>query len=140
VTLYTPVFERDTFIKGQATARLTVASDCEDTCFYLRLSLCKAEGDYGLRDDIRQISSFRPEYTPSDAVEMDFSFDEHAFTVKAGERLRIDISSSAWPHYVPHTNQKGLFSEQTTAKVAKNTVVLDESYIELPIETAWKAE
>ena len=50
-----------------------------------------------------------------------------------GEKIRIDISSSAFPHYVPHTNQKGLFSEQKTAKVAKNTVYLDGSYIELPI-------
>ena len=64
---------------------------------------------------------------------MEFSFDEHAFVVKKGERIRVDISSSAFPHYVPHTNQKGLFSEMTTAKTATNTVVLQESYIELPV-------
>lgn len=51
----------------------------------------------------------------------------------SGEKLRIDISSSAYPHYVRHTNHKGLFSEQTTAKIADNTVILGESYIEIPI-------
>ena len=65
---------------------------------------------------------------------MDFSFDEHAIVAKKGEKLRIDISSSAFPHYVKHTNNKGLFSEQATAKIADNTVILDESYIEIPIE------
>lgn len=109
-------------------------SNCEDTCFYIRLSLCKAEGDYGLRDDINQISNVRADYIPGDTVEMAFSFDEHAFVIHKGEKLRIDISSSAYPHYVRHTNQKGLFSQQTTARIADNTVVLDGSYIELPIK------
>ncbi len=133
VSLYTPVFDKDTFVKGKIKARLAVRSDCEDTCFYIRLSLCKKEGDYGLRDDINQISHFRADYQPNEELEMDFSFDEHAFVIQKGERLRIDISSSAFPHYVPHTNRRGLFSEQATARVATNTVILQESFLELPI-------
>ena len=115
------------------TARLRVRSDAEDTCFYVRVSLCKAEGDYGLRDDINRLSNFDAAYRPGDEIDMDFSFDEHAFVIKQGERLRIDISSSAFPHYVPHTNQRGLFCEQTTAKIAHNTVLLGDSCIELPV-------
>ena len=133
ITLYTPEFTEDTLVKGRMQATLKVASDCEDTCFYVRLSLSRSEGDYGLRDDINQISNFKTDYKPKETLEMRFSFDEHAFVVHKGEKIRIDISSSAFPHYVPHTNQKGLFSEQKTAKVAKNTVYLDGSYIELPI-------
>ena len=63
---------------------------------------------------------------------MSFSFDEHAFVIKKGERLRVDISSSAWPYYVPHTNNRGLFSAQTSAKIARNTVDLGRSWLELP--------
>ena len=133
ISLYTPEFSEETFIKGKMKAKLKVKSNCEDTCFYMRISLCKLEGDYGLRDDINQISNFCADYTPGDELEMTFSFDEHAFVIQKGEKLRIDISSSAFPHYVRHTNNKGLFSEQTTAKIAYNTVVLDESYIEIPI-------
>ena len=135
VSLYTSVFDEDVFVKGKIKAKLKVSSNCEDTCFYIRLSLCKPEGDYGLRDDINQISSFNADYKPNEALAIDFSFDEHAFVIKKGEKLRIDISSSAFPLYVPHTNQKGLFSTQTTAKIAENTVILDESYIELPISS-----
>ena len=110
-------------------AKLCVKSDCEDTCFYVRISLVKENGYYGLRDDINQISNFCAGYKTNEEIEMDFSFDEHAFVVKKGEKLRIDISSSAFPLYVRHTNNKGLFSEQTTAKVAHNTIVLDKSYL-----------
>ncbi len=133
VSLYTPAFDADAFIKGKMRARLAVRSDCEDTCFYVRLSLCKEEGDLGLRDDINQISNFKADYIPGEPLDMDFSFDEHAFLVKKGEKLRVDISSSAFPFYVPHTNNRGLFSEQKTARVATNTVDLGSSFLELPI-------
>jgi predicted acyl esterase len=80
-----------------------------------------------LRDDINQISNFKTDYTPGETVDITFSFDEHAFVVKKGEKLRVDISSSAFPIYVSHKNVKGLFSEQTTAKVAENTIDLANS-------------
>ena len=133
ITVYTPEFIEDTFVKGKMKSKLKVMSDCEDTCFYMRISLCKVEGDYGLRDDINQIANFGCNYIPNNEIEMNFSFDEHAFVIKKGEKLRIDISSSAFPHYVRHTNNKGLFSEQTKTKIATNTVILEKSYIEIPI-------
>ena len=134
ITLYTPEFREDTFVKGKMRAQLKVKSDCEDTCFYMRIMLCKKEGDYGLRDDINQISNFCEEYVSNSEILMDFSFDDHAFVIQKGERLRIDISSSAFPHYVRHTNRKGLFSAQTETKVAHNTVILKDSYLEIPVE------
>ena len=134
ITRYSDAFDADTLVKGKITGKLCVRSDCEDTCFYVRLSLCKPEGDYGLRDDITQISNFNAQYCPGTEIELDLSFDEHAFVVKKGERIRMDISSSAYPHYVPHTNEKGLFSEQKTARVATNTVISEKSFLLLPIE------
>ena len=134
LSFYTPEFEEDTFIKGRMSAKLAVRSTAEDTCFYVRVSLAKEEGDIGMRDDINQISNFNKDYVPGDEIEMDFSFDEHAFVVKKGERLRVDISSSAHPYYVRHTNNRGLFSEQTTAKIADNTVILDKSSLTIYYE------
>ena len=133
ISIFTPEFTEDTLIKGKMRAKLTVRSDCEDTCFYLRLSTKREGGYYGLRDDIQKISSFDKNYLPGGEVELSFTFDEHAFLMRAGESIRIDISSSAWPFYVPHTNTRGLFSEQTTAKVATNTVVLSKSQLTIPI-------
>ncbi len=134
LTFYTPAFERDIFVKGKMSARLCVRSDCEDTCFYMRVSLVTAEGDLGLRDDITQISNAYPDYEPSTTVTLDLSFDDHAFLVKVGQRLRVDVSSSAFPLYVRHTNRRGLFSAQRSAKIATNTVVAEQSTISFNFE------
>lgn len=56
------------------------------------------------------------------------------FTLKEGERLRVDISSADNEHYVRHTNNKGLYSEQTTAKIAHNTVYLNASALKLGVK------
>ncbi len=134
ITIYTPEFTEDTYIKGKIKVNLKVKSDCEDTCFYLRLSLCKAEGDYGIRDDIQQISNFDKEYVPGNEITLSYSFDPHCFVIHKGEKLRLDISSANRCMYVKHTNNRGLYSEQTDTKVARNTVVLDKSEMLLPIK------
>ena len=134
ITVYTDAFEKDVLVKGKMSARLNVKSDCEDTCFYVRISIPKEKGDYGLRDDINSLCFQLGDYTPGEYVNIDFSFDEHSFLIQKGERLRIDIASADREHYVRHTNQKGLYSEQTSVKIANNTVNLEESYLVLPIE------
>ena len=127
ITVYTAPFEQDTFVKGKMTSRLYVSSDCEDTCFYVRVSIEKKDGDFPLRDDITSLVYQLGDYTPGSKAALDFTFDEHSFLIKQGERLRIDISSANRDHYVPHTNCKGLYSTQTETRVAVNTVYLDES-------------
>ncbi len=134
ISVYSDPFKNDVYVKGKMSAKLTVKSDCEDTCYYVRVSIEKENGDYGLRDDITSLCYQLGTYVPNSVVELDFNFDEHAFLIKRGERLRIDVSSADNEHYVRHTNQKGLYSEQTTAKIAHNTVYLQESYLTLPVE------
>ena len=134
ISVYTEPFLNDTFIKGKMKAKLRVSSDCEDTCFYVRVSIETERGDFGLRDDITSLCYQLGDYMPNDEVDISFEFDEHAFKVKRGERLRVDISSANVEHYVRHTNQKGLYSEQTTAKIAHNKVILCGSELVLPIE------
>ena len=134
ISVYTEPFEEDVFVKGKMSAKLSVKSDCEDTCFYIRVSIEKERGDYGLRDDITSLCYQLGDYNPGSAVCLNFDFDEHAFLIKKGERLRVDISSADNEHYVRHTNQKGLYSEQTTAKIAHNTVYLQNSFLSLPVD------
>ncbi len=129
-SFFSEPFPENRFVKGKMKARLRVKSDCEDTCFYLRISLDKPEGAYGLRDDIQSISNFCPDYVPGEEVTLEFSFDEHAFLVQAGERIRIDVSSSC-DYYIAHTNQKGPFARQRTACVAHNTILCKDSLLTL---------
>jgi predicted acyl esterase len=134
VSVYTEPFAENTVVQGKMKAKLTVSSDCEDTCFYARISIEKPEGDFPLRDDITSLVYQLGDYTPNTKVKLDFTFDEHYFLIKQGERLRIDISSANKEHYVPHTNNKGLYSIQTKSKTARNTVYLNDSVLVLPVE------
>lgn len=127
-------FERETFVKGKMTAKLSVKSDCPDTCIYIRVSLVKENGTYGLRDDIHSLSEFAPDYVPGETVTIPFTFDDHAFLVKKGESIRVDVSSSAFPYYVPHTNRKGLYSEQIGYDIAHNTLIGGTGELVVPIE------
>lgn len=132
-TFYSDAFLEDQYLKGRIGAELTVKSDREDTCFYMRLSLAKEEGDFGLRDDIHSLSEFAPDYAPGEEVVIRFTFDDLALPLKKGERLRIDVSSSAYPFFVPHTNKRGLYSVQSEAFIAHNTLVCGKSKVTLPI-------
>ena len=134
ITIYTHPFDKDVFVKGKMKAILNVSTDCEDTCYYVRVSLSKGDNDFPLRDDINKISNFNSNYETNSFIDMEFTFDEHAFLIKKGERLRIDISSSAYPLYVPHCNVKGLFSLLDTYKIANNTVNLSKSILKLYYE------
>lgn len=134
VSVYSEPFEKDMFVKGKMSAKLRVKSDCEDTCFYVRVSITKEKGDFALRDDITSLCGQLGDYTPNTEAELEFEFDEHAFLIKKGERIRVDIASADNEHYVRHTNLKGLYSEQTEARVANNTVYLQNSCLSLPIE------
>ena len=110
-------------------AKLKVKSDREDTCFYMRLSICKEEGDLGLRDDITKISNFTDNYIKGSEIDVDFTFDPIAFTVKKGEKLRVDISSSCFPNYSIHTNTKEHYALAETCVTAHNTVILHDSQL-----------
>lgn len=127
ISCYTVPFKRDTHVRGKMTAKLCVKSDREDTCFYVRVGLVKKEGDFALRDSITKISNLCDNYIPGEELEIPFTFDTGAFMIGKGEMLRVDITSSAFPLFVPHTNKAGLFSVQTDAVAAHNTVDLSRS-------------
>ena len=127
ITCYTDAFEEDIHVRGSMKVKLKVKSDRLDTAFYVRIGITKDSGDVALRDSIVQISNFYDDYEPNTYVDVELVLDRGAFMIKKGEKLRIDVTSSAHPLFVPHTNNKGLFTVQDEALIANNTVVLDES-------------
>lgn len=131
-SFYSEIFEEEQYLKGEMRAELTVKSDCKDTCFYMRISLVKEEGDYGLRDDIHNLAEIAPDYVPGTELTIGFNFDYLTLKIQKGERLRIDVSSSAYPYFVPHTNRRGLFSEQTEGVTAHNTIICGKSCLMIP--------
>lgn len=134
VTVYTSPIGRDVFIKGQMRVVLTVSSTCQDSTFYVGISIKKSHGDYALRHDITSLCYQLGEYDVKDEVVLNFCFDEYAFLLKKDECLRVDISSTDANTYVSHTNKIGPYHLQSRTDIATNTVYLDRSHLILPIE------
>ena len=134
LSVCTPVFEKDTFVKGQIKAVLTVQSNVPDTSFYVRISIKKPEYTYVLRHDITSLCYQLDNYKENSEAKLNFCFDEYAFLIKKGECLQIDISSTDDNTYVCHTNRKGEYYLHTDINRANNKIYLDKSYLILPIE------
>ena len=135
LSVCTPVFDEDTFVKGRMKAVLTVESDAPDTSFYVLISIKKSDCTYVLRHDITSLCYQLGDYQENSIVELNFCFDEYAFLVKKGECLQVDISSTDDITYVCHTNRKGAYYLQDAAHKAENKVYLDKSFLILPVET-----
>ncbi|MBQ5602438.1 MAG: CocE/NonD family hydrolase [Clostridia bacterium] len=134
LSVCTPAFEEDTFVKGQMKALLTVRSSAPDTSFYVRISIKKEQYTYVLRHDITSLCYQLGDYEENREAELNFCFDEHAFLIKKGESLRVDISSTDDNTYVCHTNRRGEYSLQSGTDRAVNEVCLDKSCLILPVE------
>ncbi len=109
-------------VRGRMRASLAVKSDCEDTCFYARVSVAKPDGRWLLlRDDITSLSANGGDYAPGAERRVELCFADHAFRLEKGDRLRVDVAS-ANSQFAPHGNVKGLQSQVREPKVAHNAV------------------
>jgi putative CocE/NonD family hydrolase len=124
-------FERDSLLKGRSSLELYVKSTAPDTCFYVRLSIVCEDGTLTLRDDIDSLCRTEKQYTPGTERQLHFVFAPHAFKLRAGDRLRLDVSSSCVPYFQVHTNYPGLQALQTVAKTSRNTVITGLSRIKI---------
>ena len=134
LSIRTPAFEADTFVKGRMRAVLAFESSASDTSVYVRISIKKSEYTYVLRHDITSLCYQLGDYRKNSAAVLNFCFDEYAFLIKKGECLQIDISSTDDNTYVCHSNRKGEYYLQNQTDTAKNKVYLDQSYLILPVE------
>lgn len=136
LTFISESFSKDMTVLGNMTAKMTVSSDCPDTCFYARVSIVREDGAYVLRDDITTLQYVKKDYKPNEKLVLDFDFDMHYFKIKAGEKLRLDISSSCFPQFLPHTNKAGNYWEQKDTVCANNTIFYGkESFLKIHYET-----
>ena len=134
LSICTPEFDVDTFVKGQMKVVLAVESNVPDTSFYVRISIKKPEYTYVLRHDITSLSYQLGDYKENSVATLEFCFDEYAFLIKKGECLQLDIASTDNNTYVCHTNKTGDYYLQFETGRAKNKIHLDKSCLILPVE------
>jgi len=119
-------------VRGRMEGRLSVESDCPDTCFYMRVSVDKGDGKwYLLRDDIKSLAADAP-YTPGTRRLVSFRFADHAFRLEKGDRLRVDVSS-ACSQFAPHPNVAGDAFAVATPRTAHNKVFAEASALILHV-------
>ena len=131
VSFLLPPIDERIDVRGRMQANLLVKSDCEDTCFYARVSVLKPDGKWHLlRDDITSLSANGGDYKPGTERRIEFHFADHAFRLEKGDQLRVDISS-ACSQFAPHVNVAGLQSAVREPKTAHNAVIADISSLML---------
>ncbi|MEQ8207315.1 MAG: CocE/NonD family hydrolase [Woeseia sp.] len=144
----TPVLDEDLVVTGQLQAELWVSSDCPDTDFTVKLIDCYPPCDdypdgyaMNITDGI-----FRVRYRDGWDRESFMQAGEvyriciEPFATsnlfRKGHRLRIDISSSNYPHFDINPNTAEPVGKSTSARVANNRVWCSQKYpsrIRLPV-------
>lgn len=133
VSFVMPPIEKRLDVRGRMEMKLAVSSDCEDTCFYVRVSVDKGDGKwYLLRDDITSLSFAGGKYLPGTERSIAFRFPDHAFRLEKGDILRVDVAS-ANIQFAPHPNVAGDAFACSSPKVAHNTVYPERSFLKLPV-------
>lgn len=128
LTFLSDPFEDGLFISGDIRVKLEVSSTARDTAFTAKLVEVFPDGStFNIRDTITSIAyrngAEEPlEYQPGEPVTINLDFWPIAWKLQPGSTLRLDISSSDFPKFHAHTNRSGLWSEQTGADIAVQTV------------------
>ncbi|WP_158917145.1 CocE/NonD family hydrolase [Caulobacter sp. S45] len=143
----------DVEVTGPVEAMLWIASDRPDTDFTLKLiDVYPPSEDYpdgfamNLTDGIMRVryrhSWEQPEMLkPGEVAQIKVAAFPTSNLFKKGHRIRVDISSSNFPHFDVNPNTGAPEGQGLTRQIARNTVFLDKdrpSHVILPIIPARK--
>ena len=143
ITFTTPVLTEDVVVQGEIEIELYVSSDRPDTDFSVRLTeVYPDDRSISLGETIQRMR-FRTGYTDADTSAITpgvvypiyLKLDEIANTFKAGNRIRLVISSSNYPLFNRNMNTggemypNGNIDTLVNPVVAQNTVWMDPGYL-----------
>lgn len=103
-------FAEDFTIDGAITLELTVASTAPDSAFIARLALIDTDGNAYFIDQAVMTLSHRDGdeqpavYYPGELVTLNMKMLPLLWTIKAGQALRLQVSSSSFPGVAQHPN------------------------------------
>ena len=133
----TPPLEEDVEVLGPITVKLWVSSSAKDTDFTAKLiDVHPPSDDYpqgydmGLSDSIIR-ARYRNGWdhgelmTPGEVYGLQFTLYPVGNLFVAGHRIRVDISSSCFPHFDVNPNTGEPMGRHTHTVVARNTLYVD---------------
>lgn len=117
---------RSCSILAKKKARFYVGFGVSQTPITAKIMEVTPEGKaYNIRSSIATLEQGKTEagaYEPGSVAEVQITMWNIVYTIPKGSRIRVDISSSDFPQYHVHSNQKGLWSEKTENKIAHQTI------------------
>ena len=129
----TRAFDREIKMRGPTTVHFAIRSDREDTAFLARIMGVTQTGEvWVLQEIISTLSNAAGTYDPNTEIEFELKTDPLFWTLKEGEKIRVDIASANASSYWPHSNTRGQWAVQDKPCVATNTLIIGKMYIEFP--------
>ncbi|MBR4234717.1 MAG: CocE/NonD family hydrolase [Clostridia bacterium] len=124
---------KDLKMRGPTKIHFAVKSDCDDTAFLVRvLGVTRSGEAWVLQETITTLSFAAGNYDPNTTAEFELVTDPLFWTLKQGERIRVDIASANGSSYWPHSNTKGQWATRSTTRIATNTLFIGKFYLEFP--------
>ncbi|MEM1434907.1 MAG: CocE/NonD family hydrolase [Pseudomonadota bacterium] len=129
-------------VTGPLRAVLYAASSATDTDFMVKLMVVKPDGcainlvDGVLRARFREGFDQERLLNPGEPTRFDIDLWATSYRFDAGDRLRVDVTSSNFPRLARNLNTGAPFARTTAMKVARQTVFLEEaraSHLVLPV-------
>jgi hypothetical protein len=146
VLVYTAApFTAPTEICGPLRVTLAAASSARDTDWVAKILDVHPDGfaqrlnDGVVRARFRHSDTHEEFLTPGKVETYEIDAWATCIEMEAGHRLRLEISSSAFPKFAPNTNTGGVAANETRSLPAEQTVFHDTtrtSYLSLPIVPA----
>lgn len=138
-------FQEDIEISGPVTLRLFASTSAVDTDFTAKLTLVEADGkSFNLCESIlrlsgRNVTGKRERAEPGKVYDLTLGVGQTSVVVAKGQRLRLQVSSSNFPHYDRNMNTGNAIGVDAKGVVAQQTIHHDRSrasYLELPVAKA----
>ena len=151
ILVYTSApLEKDLTVIGSVRVKLWATSSAPDTDFTAKLvDLHPGDGyaqnilDRIVRARFRWGSKLPPSFIrPGEPYQYDIELGNTATVFRRGHRIRLEISSSNFPHYVRNQNTRASVGMDTRIEVAQQTILHDRrhrSVLELPVVPYVKA-
>jgi putative CocE/NonD family hydrolase len=126
--------EHDTEVTGPATVRLWAESTSSDTDFTAKLTAMKPDGEVVnlnngiLRTSFRESLSDPTPTVPGKPYEYQIHVWPTSYEFRAGDIIRLEISSSDYPQFAPNPNTGAPFGTDAATRVATQTILHDAQH------------
>lgn len=133
---------KDTEVTGPVTVTLWAQSTAVDTDFTAKLVVVKPDGQAVnlnngiLRTPFRDSLSDPTPTTPGQPYQYRIQVWPTSYLFRAGDRIRLEVSSSDYPQFAPNPNTGAPFGQDTRTQQATQTVLHDPAHpssITLPV-------